>query len=95
MNEYETIRKMMDEDHKDLPADYKMTERYKIEVTRETKEVFEVHADDIAHAHQLMQRQLDLLDYDLICKVFKRLKWSTAKYCITGMEFPTPTQRTR
>ncbi len=64
-----------------------MTGRYKIEVTRETKEVFEVHADDIAHAHRLMQRQLDLLDYELVGKVFKKLKWSTAKYRITGMEF--------
>ena len=60
---------------------------HKIEVTRETKEVFEVVATDIAHAHQLMQRQLDLLDYDLVRKVFKRLRCSTAKYRITGMEF--------
>lgn len=61
--------------------------RHKVEVTRETKEVFEVVATDVAHAHQLMQRQLDLLDYDMVSKIFKRLKWSTAKYRITGMEF--------
>ena len=61
--------------------------RHKVEVTRETKEVFEVYAKDIAHAHRNMQRQLDLLDYDLVGKVFRRLKWSTAKYRITGMEF--------
>jgi len=61
--------------------------RHKIEVTRETKEVFEVVATDIAHAHQLMQRQLDLLDYKLVSEVFKSLRCSTAKYRITGMEF--------
>ena len=59
----------------------------KVEVTRETKEVFEVIATDIAHAHELMQRQLDLLDYEMVGKVFKRLRFSTAKYRITGMEF--------
>jgi len=61
--------------------------RHKIEVTRETKEVFEVVATDIAHAHQLMQRQLDLLDYKLVSEVFKSLRCSTAKYRITGIEF--------
>jgi len=60
---------------------------HKVEVTRETKEVFEVIATDIAHAHELMQRQLDLLDYEMVGKVFKRLRFSTAKYRITGMEF--------
>jgi hypothetical protein len=60
---------------------------HKVTVVRETKEVFEVVATDIAHAHQLMRRQLDLLDYELVGKVFKRLRHVNAKYRIEAIEF--------
>lgn len=61
--------------------------KHKVEVTRETIDTYEVSAKDIAHAHQLMQRQLDLLDYDLVGKVFPKTRHGIAKYRITGIEF--------
>ena len=61
--------------------------RHEIRVTREVTDVYEVYAQDIAKAHQVMQRALDELPYELVKRVYSKLKREKSRHRITGIDF--------